>query len=68
MKNLIYFFGLIVLIFASCQSNIDNAEKNSIPYPLEEWKGIQGKTLENSKPDFVGQKKAPKGLRLQHRG
>ena len=60
MKNLIYFFGLIVLIFASCQSNIDNAEKNSIPYPLEEWKGIQGKTLEDSKPDFVGQKKAPK--------
>ena len=37
------------------------AEKNSIPYPLDEWKGVQGKTLADSKPDFIGQKKAPKG-------
>ena len=34
---------------------------NAIPYPLEEWKGVKGKTLADSKPDFVGQKKAPDG-------
>jgi hypothetical protein len=33
---------------------------NAIPYPLPEWKGVQGKTLADSKPDFIGQPKAPK--------
>ena len=32
---------------------------NAIPYPLPEWKGVQGKTLQQSKPDFIGQPKAP---------
>lgn len=36
-------------------------ETNAIPYKLEKWKGIQGKTLADSKPDFVGAKKAAKG-------
>ena len=60
MKNLAYLFGLIVLILTSCQTNPDQTSKNSIPYPLEEWKGVQGKTLADSKPDFIGQKKADK--------
>jgi arylsulfatase len=34
---------------------------NAIPYPLPEWKGVQGKTLADSKPDFIGQPKAPEG-------
>ena len=34
---------------------------NAIPYELDEWKGVQGKTLADSKPDFVGQRKAEKG-------
>jgi hypothetical protein len=34
---------------------------NAIPYPLKEWKGVQGKTLADSKPDFIGQPKAPDG-------
>jgi arylsulfatase A-like enzyme len=36
-------------------------DSNAIPYPLEEWKGVQGKTLADSKPDFIGQPKAPDG-------
>jgi arylsulfatase A-like enzyme len=28
---------------------------------LKEWKGVQGKTLADSKPDFIGQPKAPDG-------
>ena len=64
MKNLTYLFGLIVLVLTSCQTSQDNTHENkknpnSIPYPLEEWKGVKGKTLADSKPDFVGQKKAP---------
>jgi arylsulfatase len=35
---------------------------NAIPYPLEEWKGVQGKTLADSKPHFIGQKKRPRVL------
>jgi len=66
MKNLIYLFGLIVLSLTSCQTNDNKTSeskknKNSIPYQLQEWKGVQGKTLADSKPDFVGQKKAPEG-------
>ena len=37
------------------------ADTNSIPYPLEEWKGVQGKTLADSKPDFVSPVKAKEG-------
>lgn len=48
------------MILTSCQTNDDRTSKNSIPYPLEEWKGVQGKTLADSKLDFVGQKKADK--------
>jgi len=34
---------------------------NAIPYPKKEWKGVQGKTLVDSKPYFIGQPKAPDG-------
>lgn len=62
MKKLTYLLGLMVLILTSCKTseNNTNENKNSIPYPLEEWKGVQGKTLAESKPDFIGQKKADK--------
>jgi arylsulfatase len=33
--------------------------RNTIPYPLEEWKGVQGKTLSESTPYFVGPREAP---------
>jgi len=36
-------------------------DSNAIPYPLAEWKGVQGKTLADSKPDFVGPRQAPDG-------
>jgi len=48
----------VMLLIVSCSSE---QEKNSIPYSLEEWNGVQGKTLADSKPDFVGPKKAPEG-------
>ena len=51
------FVVLCGLGFAQQQSG----EKNAIPYKLEKWKGVQGKTLADSKPDFVGAKKAAKG-------
>lgn len=44
--------------FAAAQ---ENETTNSIPYPLDEWKGVQGKTLDDSKPYFVGPRKAPEG-------
>ena len=46
--------GLLSTAFVSAK------EINAIPYSLEEWKGVQGKTLADSKPYFVGPKKAPK--------
>ena len=51
---------MLILVLTACQTNPDQTSKNSIPYPLEEWKGVQGKTLADSKPDFIGQKKAGK--------
>jgi hypothetical protein len=38
-----------------------SGEENAIPYKLEKWRGVQGRTLADSKPDFVGPKKAAKG-------
>jgi hypothetical protein len=57
--------GILVLSW-SCQKAEDQeraeiADANSIPYPLDEWKGIAGKTLAESKPYFVGPRKAPEG-------
>ncbi len=39
----------------------DKGSPNSIPYPLDEWKGVQGRTLAESKPDFISARKAPEG-------
>jgi hypothetical protein len=41
-------------------AELKSSVSNAIPYPLKEWKGVQGKTLADSKPDFIGQ---PKRLR-----
>lgn len=65
LKKVTYLIGLLILIVTSCQTGedktgVDKKSKNAIPYPMEEWKGVQGKTLADSKPDFVGQKKADK--------
>jgi hypothetical protein len=40
-------------------AELKSSVSNAIPYPLKEWKGVQGKTLADSKPDFIGQPKAP---------
>ena len=61
LKTVILFLSIFAIAFcgqvAAAQKSGDG---NAIPYPLEEWKGVQGKTLADSKPDFIGQKKAPK--------
>jgi len=52
---------VLIIITISCSTQeIKKTEGNSIPYPMPEWKGVQGKTLADSKPDFVGRKKASK--------
>ena len=54
--------GLLSLVFYSQVAVAQKSEDdNSIPYPLEKWKGVQGKTLADSKPYFVGQRNAPDG-------
>ena len=54
---------LIVVALFGCQQEkkTETTSENSIPYELPEWKGVQGKTLADSKPDFVGRKGAPEG-------
>ena len=50
----------IFLVFTlSAFAQTKPEETNSIPYPLEEWKGKQGKTLADSEPYFVRKKSAP---------
>jgi arylsulfatase len=65
MKNsnfLIPMYIIFLLFILSCTSNQElQKEGNEIPYPMDEWKGTQGKTLADSKPDFVGPQKAPEG-------
>ena len=64
MKNayltLISFILLALITACSTENGRGQKEGNAIPYPLPEWKGVQGKTLADSKPDFIGQPKAPK--------
>jgi hypothetical protein len=67
MKNLfLSFMSLAILaIMFSCSTGTENTagqEGNAIPYPNAEWKGVQGKTLADSTPDFIGQPQAPEGL------
>ena len=53
----------LMLIAAACYAQQEAVSKssNAIPYPLDEWKGSQGKTLADSKPYFVGPRKATEG-------
>ncbi len=59
------FLSLALLALAvSCSNGPEGSagqKGNAIPYPNAEWKGVQGKTLDESKPDFIGQPKAPEG-------
>jgi arylsulfatase A-like enzyme len=62
MKSLnLLILSLFIFAIFSCGKAQKSMESNSIPYPLDKWKGVQGKTLAESKPDFVGPKKAPEG-------
>ena len=61
-RTSILIVGLLSLVFYSQVAVAQKSEDdNSIPYPLEKWKGVQGKTLADSKPYFVGQRNAPDG-------
>ena len=59
MKTLIVLVGFFLLLLSSCDHDESTKSINSIPYLLDEWEGIQGKVLAESKPDFIGKKKAP---------
>ena len=60
MKHIAQLLSLLFIMLIGCnQRESKPSDQNSIPYKLEEWKGVQGKTLADSKPYFVGQKKAP---------
>jgi arylsulfatase A-like enzyme len=61
--NSIISLAMMAIMF-SCNTGTDKSvdkDGNAIPYPNSEWKGVQGKTLADSKPDFIGQPKAPEG-------
>jgi len=66
MKNLfcsLIFLAILAIMF-SCSTGKENTagqEGNAIPYPKKEWNGVQGKTLAESTPDFIGQPQAPEG-------
>jgi hypothetical protein len=61
MKLIQSIFVFILLILFGCQNGTTSESKtgNAIPYPNQEWQGKQGKTLADSKPDFIGQPQAP---------
>ena len=62
LKIVILFLGILtVVVYSQVAVAQKSGDGNAIPYPLKEWKGVQGKTLADSKPDFIGQPKAPKG-------
>ena len=58
MKKISLPLLVLFILFFGCEPENKQSNQNSIPYQLEEWSGIQGKTLADSEPDFIGQKKA----------
>ena len=62
LKTVFSFLSIFALVFCSQVAFAqESGGGNAIPYPKKEWKGVQGKTLADSKPDFIGQPKAPEG-------
>ncbi|MCG8579501.1 MAG: sulfatase-like hydrolase/transferase, partial [Bacteroidales bacterium] len=63
MKNLSLVLAMIMTaILASCTHQPQEEVKDNgvaIPYPLEEWQGVQGQTLAESEPYFVQKQGAP---------
>lgn len=51
----------LLVSFSQAAAQAPTQGVNSIPYELEKWNGVQGKTLADSKPDFVGPVKAKEG-------
>jgi arylsulfatase len=60
MKIISILFIVLIFLLSGCKQN-SKTSKNSIPYLLDKWEGVQGKTLADSKPDFIGQPQAPEG-------
>jgi hypothetical protein len=61
LKIVILFLSILTFAVGSQAAAAQKSgDGNAIPYPKKEWKGVQGKTLADSKPDFIGQPKAPK--------
>ena len=59
-NSAVTFLSILSIVICSQVAVAQNSgDGNAIPYPLPEWKGVQGRTLAESKPDFIGQPKAP---------
>lgn len=59
--KLLSYLSILMLFVASCSTqNVETSDANSIPYPMDQWKGVQEKVLAESKPDFVGPHKPKK--------
>jgi hypothetical protein len=61
IPSIIIFLIAVLFSCTSIDRSSTQRDENSIPYALEEWKGVQGKVLAESTPYFVGPKKAPEG-------
>jgi arylsulfatase len=61
VKALLTITTVFVFLLSSCDQKESSKNENAIPYPNAEWKGVKGKTLADSKPDFFGQPQAPEG-------
>jgi hypothetical protein len=55
LKTVISSLGILFIVFCSQAAVAQKSGNgNSIPYPLDEWKGVQGKSLKDSTPYFIG--------------
>jgi arylsulfatase len=62
LKTATVLLGILSIVFCTQAAAAQKGGgANAVPYPIKEWKGVQGITLAESKPDFIGQPKAPDG-------
>ncbi len=60
MKRFSLIFAVLMsAIMTSCMKQTNEKDSISIPYQMDEWKGVKGRTLDQSKPYFVQKKGAP---------
>ncbi len=53
MTKIIPLIMIFMILFVGCKQDHEKLSKNANPY--QEWKGVHGKKLAESKPDFIEQ-------------